>query len=249
MISGYIICNFSSWMYQSGKQIWISALQMWGRCLLGKWVVNICNLFSHCLFIFGHPKILVDSISECITRCITEVLTLLLGCSQASFCILLRAILGAQGCTAPACSPCHTWCLLQVTQLLGAGCPPCSIHGFLSWMALAAWLFSASWLSGSHFYLVSWPACPGKLRSPGRLVKLLGWPAFSFSSLPFSPLLTHGACWLPLFISPCLCASHSFLDLLWSSRLCCLPVFRPSALLLFCFFVSLLPSHLFPEGF
>lgn len=103
MISGYIICNFSSWMYQSGKQIWISALQMWGRCLLGKWVVNICNLFSHCLFIFGHPKILVDSISECITRCVTEVLTLLLGCSQASFCILLRAILPVPPATHGAC--------------------------------------------------------------------------------------------------------------------------------------------------
>lgn len=102
---------------------------------------------------------------------------------------------------APARSPCHVWCLLRVPQLLGAAgiAPPCSTHGFLSWMALAAWL-----LSGPHFYLVSWLACPGKLPSPALLVKLSGWPAFPFPSL-FSP--SHTWCLLAptVYLSSSLC--------------------------------------------
>lgn len=82
---------------------------MGGKCLLGKGMVNSCNLCSHCLFIFGHPMILVDCISECIARCVSEMLTLLLGCSQASFCFLLAAVLGAQG-----------WVLLLPIPLGGA---------------------------------------------------------------------------------------------------------------------------------
>lgn len=224
---------------------------MWGKCLLGKWMVNICNLCSHCLFIFGHPMFLVDSISECITRCFSEMHILLLGCSQVSFCCLLTAVLGAWGWALllpvlPArrgacCSSPGSWVQLGL-------CPPCSIHRFLSWMALAGWLLSTSWLSGPHFYLVSWLASPGKLPSPGRLVKLPGWPAFPslpFPFLPFAHMVSAGSHCLSLVSLP---PTH-FLHLLWSIRLCCLPVFRPSALLLFCFFVSLFPLHLFPEGF
>lgn len=116
-------------------------------------------------------------------------------------------------------------------------CPLSSKLRFLSWVALAAWL-----LSGPHFYLVSWPACPGKLPSPGQLVKLSGWPAFPFPFLSFSPLLTHGVCWLPLFISPCLCASHSFLRFaLIHSVFAAFLFFVP---LLFCCFASLYPCFL-----
>lgn len=135
--------------------------------------------------------ILVDSISECIARCVSEMLTLLLGCSQASFYSLLTAILGAQGWVlllpvpSAMCGVC--WGSPSSWVQLGLH-PPCSTHGFLSWMALAAWL-----LSGPHFYLVSWLACPGKLPSPALLVKLSGWPAFPFPSL-FSP--SHTWCLL-----------------------------------------------------
>lgn len=213
---------------------------MWGKCVLGKWMVNICNLCSHCLFIFGHPMFLVDSISECIARCVSEMHILLLGCSQVSFCFLPTAVLGAWGWALllpvlPArrgacCSSPGSWPQLGLS-------PPCSIHGFLSWMALAAWL-----LSGPHFYLVSWPACPGKLPSPGRLVKLSGWPALSslpFPFLPFAHMVSAGSHCLSLLSVP---PTH-FLHLLWS-----IPSLLPSCFsfpLLFCCFASLYPCFLY----
>lgn len=83
-------------------------------------------------------------------------------------------------------------------------------------LLLAACLLSTCWLSGPHFYLVSWPACPGKLPSPGGLVKLSGWPAFSFPSLPFpflpfSHMVSAGSHCLSLLVS--VPPTH-FLDLL-----------------------------------
>lgn len=224
---------------------------MWGKCVLGKWMVNICNLWSHCLFIFGHPMFLVDSISECIARCVSEMHILSLGCSQVSFCFLLTAVLAAWGWALllpvlPArrgacCSSPGSWLQLGLR-------PPCSMHGFLSWMALAAWL-----LSGPHFYLVSWPACPGKLPSPGRLVKLSGWPALSslpFPFLPFAHMVSAGSHCLSLLSVP---PTH-FLHLLWS-----IPSLLPScfsslcsfAVLLLCILVSftLVPWRIFALAF
>lgn len=165
---------------------------MWGKCLLGKWLVNICNLSSHFLFLFGHPEILVDSISECTARCVSEMLMLLLGGSQASFCLLLPAVLGAQG---------WVWCLLRVPQLLGAaGVVPTLLHARIPLLdGFAAWLLCTVWLSGLHFYLVSWPACPGKLPSPG-----LWWS--SGAGQPFPSLFSPSHTW-------CLLAPTVYLSL------------------------------------
>lgn len=61
------------------------------KCLLGKCMVNTCNLCNHCVFIFGHPVVIVDNVSECIARwdtvvyCVSEKLIPLLGHSQSSF--------------------------------------------------------------------------------------------------------------------------------------------------------------------
>lgn len=123
-------------------------------------------------------------------------------------------------------------------------CPPCSTHRFRSWIAfsrlpalylLALWpSFLPSWLASLSWQTsLSWWA--GEALGLASLL-------LPFPSLSFSPLLTHGVCWLPLFISPCLCASHSFLRFalihpVFAAFLFFLP-------LLFCCFASLYPCFL-----
>lgn len=151
----------------------------------GKYKVNVCDFCNHCLFLWSPECSLVCNISECIFRwntevcCISGILIASLWSSQASLCF-------------SACEGEHCWLLLF-----------CLMCGLLSWMFSPGWLLLTSWLSRPPFSLVSRPACPGNNPSPYWLVKLSGCPFPTLLSQPFS----HDACWFPVFVSPCFCAS------------------------------------------